>query len=66
MHQHAGAHFKSITIDIAGPFTENDRERDIAMDYFTKWPEVQTIPNPEALTVADTLVTTSSAASASR
>jgi hypothetical protein len=32
-------------------------ERDIAMNSFSKWPEVYTIPNPEALTVADTLVT---------
>jgi transposase InsO family protein len=27
------------------------------MDYFTKWPEVYPIPNQEASTVADTLVT---------
>jgi transposase InsO family protein len=27
------------------------------MDYFTKWPEVYAIPNQEASTVADTLVT---------
>jgi hypothetical protein len=27
------------------------------MDYFTKWPEVYPIPNQEASTVADALVT---------
>jgi Mn-dependent DtxR family transcriptional regulator len=27
------------------------------MDYFTKWPEVYAIPNQEASTVAETLVT---------
>jgi hypothetical protein len=27
------------------------------MDYFTKWPEVYTIPNQKASTVADALVT---------
>ena len=29
----------------------------IIMDYFMKWPEVYTIPNQEASTVADALVT---------
>jgi transposase InsO family protein len=28
------------------------------MDYFTKWPEVYAIPNQEASTVAEALVTT--------
>jgi hypothetical protein len=27
------------------------------MDYFTKWPEAYAIPNPEASTVVETLVT---------
>jgi hypothetical protein len=27
------------------------------MDYFTKWPEVYAIPNQEALTVVEALVT---------
>jgi hypothetical protein len=27
------------------------------MDYFTKWPKVYTIPNKEASTVAEALVT---------
>jgi hypothetical protein len=29
----------------------------IAMDYFTKWPEAYAIPNQEASTVAEALVT---------
>jgi hypothetical protein len=29
----------------------------IAMDYFTKWAEAYTIPNQEALVVAEALVT---------
>jgi hypothetical protein len=29
------------------------------MDYFTKWPEAYAIPDQEALTVADALVTNS-------
>jgi hypothetical protein len=54
-----GAPFERIAIDIAGPFPESDRGNRyllIAMDYFTKWPEVYAIPNQEASTVADALV----------
>jgi len=50
MHQYVGTPLERITIDIAGPFPES------AMVYFTKWPEVYTIPNQETSTVADTLV----------
>ena len=61
MHQYiVGAPFERIAIDIAGPYTESDRENRyllVAMDYFTKWPEVYAIPNQEASTVADALVT---------
>ena len=61
MHQYnVGAPFERIAIDIAGPFPESDRGNRyllVAMDYFTKWPEVYAIPNQEASTVADTLVT---------
>jgi hypothetical protein len=59
MHQYVGALFERIAIDIAGPFPESDggnRYLLIAMDYFTKWPEVYAIPNQEASTVADALV----------
>jgi len=61
MHQYnVRAPFKRIAIDIAGPFPESDngnRYLLIAMDYFTKWPEVYAIPNQEASTVANALVT---------
>jgi len=61
MHQYnVGAPFKKIAIDIAGPFPESDRGKRyllVAMDYFTKWSEVYAIPNQEASTVADALVT---------
>jgi hypothetical protein len=60
MHQYnVGAPFERIAIDIAGPFPESDRGNRyllVAMDYFTKWPEVYAIPNQEASTVADALV----------
>jgi hypothetical protein len=47
-------------VDIAGPFPESKSGNQhllIAMDYFTKWPEVSAIPNQEAMTVVDALVT---------
>jgi hypothetical protein len=60
MHQYnVGAPFERIAIDIAGPFPKSDRENRyllVAMDYFTKWPEVYAIPKQEAATVADVLV----------
>jgi hypothetical protein len=48
MHQYVGAPLDRITIDLAGPFPESDRGNRyllIATVYFTKWPEVYTIPN---------------------
>jgi hypothetical protein len=61
MHQYnVGALFESIAIDVAGPFPlRNQRNRYllIAMDYFTKWPEAYAIPNKEASTIAEALVT---------
>ena len=60
MHQYnVGAPFERVAVDIAGPFPESDRGNRyllVAMDYFTKWPEVYAIPNQEASTVADVLV----------
>jgi hypothetical protein len=47
-------------IAIDGPFPENDsgnRHLLIANNSFTKWPGVYAIPNQEASTVADDLVT---------
>jgi transposase InsO family protein len=55
-----GAPFERIAIDVAGPFPRSDQGNRyllIAMDYFTKWPEVYAIPNQEASTVAEALVT---------
>jgi hypothetical protein len=55
-----GAPFERIAIDVAGPFPRSDQGNRyllIAMDYFTKWPEAYAIPNQEAATVAEALVT---------
>jgi hypothetical protein len=61
MHQYSvGEPFERIAIDIAEPFTESEsgiRYLLIAMDHFTKWPEVSGIPNQEASTVADAAAT---------
>ena len=54
------AQFDRIAIDIADSFAESDKENKyllIAMDYFTKWPDVYAIPNQEVSTLADALVT---------
>jgi hypothetical protein len=55
-----GAPFERIAIDVAAPFPRSDQGNRfllIAMDYFTKWPEVDAIPNQVASTVAEALVT---------
>jgi hypothetical protein len=61
MHQYnVGTPFERIAIDVAEPFPWRDQGNRyllIAMDYFTKWPEVCPIPNQEASTTAETLVT---------
>jgi len=61
MYQYnVGAPFERIAIDIAGPFPDSDKGNRyllIAMDYFTKWPEVYAIPYQEVSTVANALVT---------
>jgi hypothetical protein len=61
MHQYnVGALFKRIAINVAGPFPWSDQGNQyllIAMDYFTKWPEVYTISSQEALTVVEVVVT---------
>jgi len=54
-----GAPFEKIAVDIARPFPESNRGNRyllVAMDYFTKWPEVYAIPNQETSTLADVLV----------
>jgi hypothetical protein len=61
MHQYnIGAPFKRIAISVTGNFAgsdQNNRYLLIIMNYFTKWLEAYTIPNLEALTVAEALVT---------
>jgi hypothetical protein len=61
MHKYnVGAPFEMIAIDVAGPFPRSDQENRylvVAMDCFTKWPEAYAIPDQEASTVADVLVT---------
>lgn len=54
-----GLPFERIAVDIAGPFPETHKGNKyvlVAMDYFSKWPEVFAIPNQEASTVAEVLV----------
>jgi hypothetical protein len=61
MHQYnVGAPFERTVNDVAGPFPRSDQGNRyllIATDYFIKWPEAYTIPNQEASTVAEALVT---------
>jgi len=49
-----------MAVDIAGPFPCTERGNKyicVAMDYFSKWPEACALPNHEAETVAEFLVT---------
>jgi hypothetical protein len=62
-HKHQyniGAQFERIAIDVVGPFPRSDQGNCyllIAMDYFTKWTDAYAVPDQEASTVADVLVT---------
>jgi hypothetical protein len=54
------ARFEGIAIDVAGPFPQSDQGNQhllIAVDHFIKKPEAYAIPNQEALTVEEALVT---------
>jgi len=54
-----GAPMERIAIDIVGPLPVSEQGNKymlVAMDYFTKWPEVFAIPDQEAVTVARVLV----------
>jgi hypothetical protein len=49
-----------IAIQIVGPFRDSQKGNHYlctVRDYFSKWPEVYTIPSQETSTVADVLVT---------
>jgi hypothetical protein len=61
MHQYnVGAPLERKTINVAESFPRRDQGNRyllIAMDYFTKWPESYAIPNQDASTVAEAMVT---------
>ena len=55
----SGAPMERVAIDILGPLPETEQGNRyllVAMDYFTKWPEVYPLPNQEATTVARALI----------
>ncbi len=55
----SGAPMERVAIDILGPLPETEQGNRyllVAMDYFTKWPEVYPLPNQEAITVARALI----------
>jgi len=48
-----------VDVDILGPFPTTDYGNHyvlVAMDYFTKWPEVYAVPDQSAATTANRLV----------
>jgi hypothetical protein len=60
MHQcNVGDLSERIAVDIAGAFLRRDQGNRylIGLDYYMKWPEAYDIPDQEASTVADALIT---------
>lgn len=55
----AGTPMERVGIDVLGPMPVTDRGNRyllVAVDYFTKWPEAIPMPNQEATTIAEALV----------
>lgn len=55
-----GFPFKRIAIDVLGPLPRSSNGNRFVLvitDYFSRWPEAIPIPNHQAITVAETLVT---------
>ncbi|XP_058879681.1 uncharacterized protein LOC131737088 [Acipenser ruthenus] len=54
-----GGPMQRVGVDILGPLPVSDKGNKyvlVAMDYFSKWPEVYALPDQEASTVADALI----------
>ena len=60
MHQYnVGAPSERIALDVLGPLPLSESGNKYLLliaDYFTKWPETYSLPNQEAITVAEVLV----------
>ena len=55
----AGSPMERVAVDVLGPLPRTDAGNQyilIAQDYFTKWPEAFPIPDQQAMTVAEVLV----------
>lgn len=55
-----GSPFERIALDILGPFSKTssgNRFLLVVTDYFTRWPEAIPLPNHQAISVAEALVT---------
>jgi len=56
----SGSPWERVAVDIAAPFPRTESGKKylmVAMDYFSKWPEVVPLSNQEAVTVAEALIT---------
>lgn len=56
---HVGAPMERIAVDLMGPLNETERHNRfiiVVQDYFSKWAEAYPVPNEQALTVAEKVV----------